>query len=199
VTLALAACAAAAPIASAAPARRVLVTATGGARLPAGAHRVARLGGLDFLTLTVPRGLTARRYAASLSGRAGVVGAQADTPIPRASVFGTCADTPASLSQTTAVTANARSRPLPKTTPPIAVLDTGVDPSVPELAGHVLPGSDAVSGTVPATPDNDGHGTQVAAAAAGAPGLVAGISPTSPVMPIRIATASLLATPSSIV
>jgi len=197
-TVALAACAAAAPIASAVPAGRVLVTVTAGAHPPAGARHVAHLGGLDFVTLAVPRGLTARQYAASLPGRAGVVGAQADTPIPRASVFGTCADTPASLSQTIAVTANARSRPLPKTTGPIAVLDTGVDPSVPELAGHVLPGSDAVSGPVPATPDNDGHGTQVAAAAAGAPGLVAGVSPTSPVMPIRIATASLLATPSSI-
>lgn len=189
----------AAPVASAAPVPRVLVTTTGGAALPAGAHRVARIGGLGFFTLTVPSGVTAARYAAALSRRAGVVGAQRDTPIPRASVAGTCVDTPTSLSQTTAVTANARSRPLPKTTGPIAVLDTGVDPSVPELAGHVLPGSDALSGTVPATPDDDGHGTQVAAAAAGAPGLVAGISPTSPVMPIRIATASVLATPSSIV
>jgi len=199
VAVVLTACVVAAPAAPAAPVSSVLVTTTGGARLPAGAHRVARLGGLDFLTVRVPRGLTARRYAASLSARAGVVGAQADAPIPRASVFGTCVDTPGSLSQATATTANARSRPLPKTTGPIAVLDTGIDPSVPELAGHVLPASDAISGAAPATPDNDGHGTQVAAAAAGAPGLVAGISPTSPVMPIRIATASLLATPSSIV
>ncbi len=195
----LTACFAAPPIAAATPDARVLVTATPGARLPAGAHSVAHIAGLDFLTLSVPRGLTARRYAASLSGRGGVVGAQADTPIPRASVFGTCVDTPASVSQSTAITSNARSRPLPRTTGPIAVLDTGVDPSVPELTGHVLTRSDAVAGTLPATPDDDGHGTQVAAAAAGAPGLVAGISPTSPVMPIRIATASVLATPSSIV
>lgn len=194
----LAACGSAAPAVSAAPVSRVLVTTTGGASLPPSAHRVARLGGLGFFTLTVPRGRSAARYAASLSRRAGVVAAQADAPIPRATVSGTCVDTPGELSQTIAVTANARSRALPKTTGPIAVLDTGVDPSVPELAGHVLPGSDAVSGAVPATPDDDGHGTQVAAAAAGAPGLVAGVSPTSPVMPVRIATASLLATPSSI-
>ena len=63
----------------------------------------------------------------------------------------------------------------------------------------MLPGSDALAGTAPAAPDDDGHGTQVAAAAAGAPGLVAGISPTSPVMPIRIGTASVLATPATIV
>ena len=95
--------------------------------------------------------------------------------------------------------ANARSRPLPATTRPVAVLDTGVDPTVPELAGRVLPASDAITERVPALPDDHGHGTQVAAAAAGAAGLVAGVSPTSPVMPVRIATASVLATPATIV
>jgi subtilisin family serine protease len=63
----------------------------------------------------------------------------------------------------------------------------------------VLAASNAITERLPALPDDDGHGTQVAAAAAGAAGLVAGISPTSPVMPIRIATASLLATPATIV
>jgi subtilisin family serine protease len=97
------------------------------------------------------------------------------------------------------VAANARSRALPGTTSPIAVLDTGVDPTVPELAGRVLAVSNAITGTPPASADDDGHGTQVAAAAAGKPGLVAGISPTSPIMPIRVATASVLATPATIV
>ena len=188
-----------APVASAAPAARVLVTSTGGAQLPAGARPVTRFGGLAFFTLPVPAGLTPERYTSLLSRRAGVVGVQPDRPIGRASISGTCVDTPTGpLTQTIAAT-NARSRPVPATTRPIAVLDTGVDPAVPELSGRVLPGSDAIAGTVPASPDDDGHGTQVAAAAAAAPGLVAGISPTSPIMPIRVATTALSATPSSIV
>jgi len=48
----------------------------------------------------------------------------------------------------------------------IAILDTGVDPSVPELAGRVLPNDDVVGGFQ--VPDQDGHGTDVASIAAGA-------------------------------
>ncbi len=189
----------ASPPASAAPAPEVLITVVDGARLPAGAQGVARIGGLRFATVAVPAGVTAERYAAALTRRAGVVGAEPDTPLRRAYIGGTCVDTPASLSQDLPVAVNARSRSLPRTTGAIAVLDTGVDPTVPELQGRVLPASEAIAGTPPAAADNDGHGTQVAAAAAGAPGLVAGVSPTSPIMPIRIATASALATPSTIV
>ncbi len=67
-------------------------------------------------------------------------------------------------------------------TAPIAVLDSGVDADVPELAGRVLPGLDAATGT-PVSGDLDGHGTAVAAVAAGVPG---GISPSSPILPIRV-------------
>jgi subtilisin family serine protease len=69
-------------------------------------------------------------------------------------------------------------------TKPIAILDTGIDPTVSELAGRVLPPQDVVGGF--SVPDQDGHGTEVAAVAAGAPGLMQGVSPTSPVFSVRI-------------
>src|SRR3954452_21502089 len=52
-------------------------------------------------------------------------------------------------------------------TKPIAILDTGVDPNVPQLGGRVLQGYDALTGQ-PISDDPDGHGTQAAALAAGA-------------------------------
>jgi len=137
--------------------------------------------------------------AAALAGRTDSAGAQRYTPAAHAADAGTCIDAPGSPLLEIANTTNARSRPLPPVTRPIAVLDTGVDPSVRELAGRVLPASNAVAGPATGLADDDGHGTQVAAAAAGAAGLVAGVSPTSPIMPIRIATASVPATPDSIV
>jgi hypothetical protein len=72
----------------------------------------------------------------------------------------------------------------PASTPPIAVLDTGVT-AVPELVGRVVSPFDALAGTADGS-DLDGHGTEVAGIAAGAAGLVEGVSPTSPVMPVRI-------------
>jgi hypothetical protein len=55
---------------------------------------------------------------------------------------------------------------------------------VPELAGRVLPNADVVGGFN--VPDQDGHGTEVAAVAAGALGAMRGVSPTSPVFSVRI-------------
>jgi subtilisin family serine protease len=74
--------------------------------------------------------------------------------------------------------------PVPSTTPPIAVLDSGVA-SVPELGGRLRLGYNVASGTQ-TTNDIDGHGTAVATIAAGAAGGVRGISPTSPIIPIKI-------------
>jgi len=47
----------------------------------------------------------------------------------------------------------------------IAIVDSGVDPTHPDLAGAVLPGYDFVENTASGTP-TDGHGTGVAGAAA---------------------------------
>ena len=71
----------------------------------------------------------------------------------------------------------------PATTPPIAVLDSGVS-DVPELAGRLRRGANVTGGT--RTDDLDGHGTAVATVAAGQAGGVRGVSPTSPVIPITI-------------
>jgi hypothetical protein len=70
-------------------------------------------------------------------------------------------------------------------TRPIAILDTGVDPSVPELAGRVLQGYDALTGA-PVSDDPDGHGTEAAGLAASSGPGVRGVSPASEILPIRI-------------
>src|SRR3954471_5250701 len=70
-------------------------------------------------------------------------------------------------------------------TRPIAILDTGVDPDVPELGGRVLQGYEALTGT-PVSGDPDGHGTEAAGLAASAGPGVRGIAPASPILPIRI-------------
>lgn len=176
----------------------VLVAATANAQLPR-AHEVARIDGVRFARVPVPRGWTADGYASALRRVPGIAGAQPNVPVPRAAIAGTCVDRPTSPQLEIAMTTNARSRPLPVTRRTVAVLDTGVDPTVPELAGRVLPASDVIGGPAPGPADDDGHGTQVAAAAAGAAGVVAGVSPTSLIMPIRIASASVLATPESVV
>jgi subtilisin family serine protease len=70
------------------------------------------------------------------------------------------------------------------TTPPIAILDTGIA-NVPELAGRIRQGYNVATGDT-STNDIDGHGTAVASIAAAAAGGVRGISPSSPVIPIKI-------------
>lgn len=70
-------------------------------------------------------------------------------------------------------------------TKPVAILDTGVDPASPDLAGRVLQGIDATTGG-PASGDADGHGTQLAGLAAGSGVGVLGASPRSQILPIRV-------------
>src|SRR5437868_11659904 len=50
----------------------------------------------------------------------------------------------------------------------VAVLDTGVDASQPDLQGAVVPGTDIVDGTGDGTSDPNGHGTEMAGIVAAA-------------------------------
>lgn len=71
---------------------------------------------------------------------------------------------------------------------PVAVLDTGVDASHPDLQGQLLPGFDFINGD--ADPNDDhGHGTRMAGivAAAWNNGLgIAGVAPDSPILPVKV-------------
>jgi hypothetical protein len=68
----------------------------------------------------------------------------------------------------------------------IYVLDTGVDANHPELAGRVIDGYDAFGQNLDQT-DCNGHGTHVAAVAAGD---VHGVAPGATIVPIRILNCS---------
>ncbi len=70
----------------------------------------------------------------------------------------------------------------------VAVVDTGVDPSHPELCGRVLPGRDLVDDDEDPR-DENGHGTSVAGviAAAGDNGLgIAGLAWRAEILPVRV-------------
>ncbi|GAA3127208.1 hypothetical protein GCM10010466_17540 [Planomonospora alba] len=71
----------------------------------------------------------------------------------------------------------------------VAVVDSGVDGSHPDLADAVLPGVDLVRGTGDGHYDPDGHGTHVAgiiAAKAGDGVGVAGLAPGAKILPVRV-------------
>lgn len=70
----------------------------------------------------------------------------------------------------------------------VAVIDTGVDASVPQLAGHVLAGVDVTGSGTAANTDCNGHGTFVAGIVAAQPtsGIgFAGVAPGVQILPIR--------------
>jgi subtilisin family serine protease len=178
---------AAGALAPAAKAARVLVAAHDPRSLPAGAAPVAPVAdGVTAYTLRVPDGVDAVSYAARLERRPGVVAAQPDYRLRASQATSTCAPKPTQVDQSIAQQVNALQVSVP-TTPPIAILDTGVDGNVPELANKVVSPFSALDGSSDAN-DLDSHGTEVAAVAAAAPGLLRGVSPTSPVMPIKIFT-----------
>jgi len=73
----------------------------------------------------------------------------------------------------------------------IAVLDTGVDLTHPELKDKLVPGATFIEGTSTAQDDN-GHGTEVAGVAAALTNDEAGIAGVRPrvrIMPVKVATA----------
>jgi subtilisin family serine protease len=73
----------------------------------------------------------------------------------------------------------------------VAVVDSGADASLPELAGHVTAGADLVAGTGRGDTDCLGSGTAMAGvigarARQGSPAL--GVAPDATIMPIRVVT-----------
>ncbi len=71
----------------------------------------------------------------------------------------------------------------------VAVIDTGVDASHPDLAGQVLPGADFVTDTQGVSTDPNGHGTHVAGTIAALTGNGVGVSAVAPaakILPVRV-------------
>jgi serine protease len=71
----------------------------------------------------------------------------------------------------------------------VAVLDTGVDASNPDLAGQVLTGYDETTGKDGANTDPNGHGTHVAGTIAADTGNGVGVSSVAPgakILPVRV-------------
>lgn len=70
----------------------------------------------------------------------------------------------------------------------VAVVDSGVDGSVPELQGQVLQGADVSNNPLGANVDRSGHGTDMAVliAGTGAHEGIQGIAPGAKVLPVRI-------------
>jgi type VII secretion-associated serine protease mycosin len=71
----------------------------------------------------------------------------------------------------------------------VAVLDTGVDASHPDLAGKVLTGYDVLTGKSGVSTDPAGHGTHVAGTIAAVTGNgvgVASVAPDARILPIRV-------------
>jgi subtilisin family serine protease len=177
-------------LAAAAPAaqgRRVLVAVERDAHSPAGGVRSGSLpdGSATYL-VRVPHGRSTAGYAGELRIAPGVIAAQVNHRLslrPAQSQVG-CIDAPSQPITRIATETSSSLVDAAGPTKPIAILDTGIDPNVPELAGRVLPDHDVVGGFQ--VPDQDGHGTEVASVAAGAPGLMQGVSPTSPVFSVRI-------------
>jgi type VII secretion-associated serine protease mycosin len=75
----------------------------------------------------------------------------------------------------------------------VAVIDSGVEASHPDLAGQVLPGLDLVTDTSGTSTDPNGHGTHVAGTIAARTGNGTGVSAVAPhvqILPIRTLDAS---------
>jgi subtilisin family serine protease len=68
----------------------------------------------------------------------------------------------------------------------VAVIDTGVDATHPDLVGRVLPGKDFSGSTTGATVDRIGHGTEVASVIAANGGTMAGVAPDAKILPLKV-------------
>lgn len=177
----------AAPVTTSAASPRVLATAASSAALPGEPTFISELApGLRVYAIDTPAGTTAETYADLVARRSGVFATQVDRRMKATGLAQACADTPdANQSQRLVNAVAAAAIVAPETTTPVAILDTGIDPSVAELRGRVLPGFNAATGSTD-TSDTDAHGTQVASVAAARAGRFQGVSPTTPILPIEI-------------
>src|SRR3954468_12788412 len=105
-------------------------------------------------------------------------------PVPASAISIDCSARPSSPLGYEIAAVHADQIAVPQSTPPVAILDTGVA-QVPELAGRLRPGSNVTTGSA-STGDIDGHGTAVASVVAAAAGGVRGVAPTTPIIPIKI-------------
>jgi type VII secretion-associated serine protease mycosin len=132
---------------------------------------------------------TAARLVTDGQRRPGAIGVELDAPV-------TTAGADALLGQQWDLAAMRVDGAWPRSTGAgvtVAVLDTGVDASHPDLAGHVLAGVDLVDGTEGVSNDPHGHGTHVAGTIAALTGNdegVASVAPDARILPVRVLSAS---------
>ena len=82
----------------------------------------------------------------------------------------------------------------------VAVIDSGVDASLPQLSGRVAPGADITAGTTVGDSDCLGSGTAMAAIIAGnsdQPDTPSGIAPDATILPIRVVNDKAESTPAN--
>ncbi len=168
--------------------RSLLVALASGARprsLP-GATAAQRLDPFGDAYRVVVRPTELAATIARWRHRPGVLAVQRDWRIRAAqSESALCTNPPASFDAGLIQAIGENGFTPPASTPPVAVLDSGIDATRPEFAGRVRDPISVVSGP-PATVDTDGHGTAVAGAAAASSAQARGSTPTSPVMPVKI-------------
>lgn len=163
-----------------------------------GPVRVVTLRSVDGRPRVTVRAVTGRAAAeqavAAAQDRAGAVAVAVDTPVSalessaRATASWNDAYRDLQWGLTRLRAEDTRSR-RPATGVTVAVVDSGVDASHPDLAGAVLPGTDLVTGAGDGTADGDGHGTHVAgivAATADDGAGVAGFAPDARILPVRV-------------
>ncbi|MGW7294867.1 S8 family serine peptidase [Streptomyces xiamenensis] len=75
----------------------------------------------------------------------------------------------------------------------VAVIDTGVDPTLPELQGQVLEGTDLTRSGEGAHVDGNGHGTDMAAliGGTGGGGGIQGLAPGVKILPVRSSSSGI--------